>query len=150
MWLKKSDKKRERSLVFTMRKQLMSQLSSEMKSSAILHYSVLLIHAKLHTSVMLHAPSKSLSIIRRSLKSMIHPLQYKKLQRFNHLIQMAIRRENSDSSQQAYLSEDDDDEEMEQLEKLSAEEMEEELKQQANTIREMGLDPNIAISGSAK
>lgn len=69
--LRKLDKKSERSRVFALRKSLMSSLAVETKPAVVLHLTVLLLFAKVH-SVVPHAPAKCIPSIRRSAHKRIN------------------------------------------------------------------------------
>lgn len=67
------DRKKERTLVFSMRKNLVQQLQSlpDDKPNILLHYAVVIVQSQL-SGALLHAPSRAIGAIIQALKGRSH------------------------------------------------------------------------------
>jgi hypothetical protein len=99
--IKKLDKKKQRTVVFALRKSLETQLSQETRLSVAFHLTILLIHAKV-SGTILHAPSRCIHQIFELLQSSLKIEPLRQLIHIQQLLQLQSSNEstkcNSDSS----------------------------------------------------
>ena len=155
--VKKLDKKSERSSIFNLRKTLMASLSVESRPAIVMHLTVILLFAKVH-SVVLHAPAKVLQSMRRILKPDLQPVPYAKLRRYNQLVIRALRGDEPDeasSSSSSLVGVSDSEDEAsdaetpkeQQVKHMPMADVETELQSGIEQIRAFGMDANTAVKG---
>ncbi|XP_070550481.1 E3 UFM1-protein ligase 1-like [Ptychodera flava] len=109
--LKKTDKKKERQLVFNHRQALMDQLRNENEPAMALHLATVLLF-QTHTHCMIHAPGRCVPQLIAFLADYLPPEQLEKLQKFQSLVQkrLGTGRERQDENEEKDESEDNRDE----------------------------------------
>merc|ERR1740117_603782 len=111
MYVKRMDKKKERNLMFAMRKGLLGQLAAEQRPRAVFQYVVLVLFSKAHNAV-LHAPNRAITDILECLQDDIPEAVFALLQEYQVLLgKFSYAKKQQKGSIGGRVYEDDEDEE---------------------------------------
>jgi len=138
IWLRPADKKKERSLVFSIRKELMTQLQIEQNPTLVLYYAVLVLYSKAESTVV-HAPIHCISSILSMLQETLTDEAYEELEKYNDIHNKHIHSQ-SQAEDGVLIGKEGEDEEEE-----SGEELQKALEDGKESIRKMGLNPKDAV-----